>query len=291
MKGLKEASLHCRDLVKRYSREDYLVGLLLPKAAHRATWFAPRALNVELAGVVTGVQSERSKAPASARLAWWRQSLVDVCSGKPAPAHPVLQCLEPEAAAGQLSRGFLVRLVEARMKEVERFGSVPFRTVAELEAFGEEVYSTLGYLSLHAAGVKSVEADHAASHLGKASFISKVIRGVPFHAGRRQCFLPMDLCVEMKLSQEAVFTGLSSEPLIDVVLRLATQGKHHVEHAATIANVPRSAGPFLLEFVALQRFFERLESRYAFDVLGPKFADDSDGMLPLKLWLKRKHPF
>ncbi len=289
--ALKAAGAYCRDMVKRYSREDYLVGLLLPNASHRATWFATRALNVELAGVVTGVQSERSKAPASARLVWWRQSLVDVCSGKQAPAHPVLQCLEPGARAGELSRAFLVRLVEARMKEVERFGSVPFRSLAELEAFGEEVYSSLNYLSLHAAGVKSVEADHTASHLGKASFICKVIRGVPFHAGRRQCFLPMDLCAEKKLSQEAVFTGLSSEPLIEVVLRLATQGKHHVEHAATIANVPRAAGPFLLEFVALQRFFARLESKYAFDVLGPGFADDSDGMLPFKLWLKRKYPF
>ncbi len=289
--GLREAVSYCRDLVRTVSHEEYLVGLLLPRPVHRVTWFGTRALNVELASVVTGLVNERGKEPAAARLVWWRENLVDLCAGSPPAAHPVMQCLEPAVRAGGLSRSFLVRLVEARYKEVERLGAVQFRSVAELEAFGEEVYASLNYLNLHAAGIKSLEADHAASHLGKASFVAKVIRGVPFHASRRQCFLPMDVCAEKRLSQEELFGGRSSAALADVVLRLATQGKHHVEHAATIGKMPREAGPFLLEFVALQRFFERLERVFHFDVMDPAFVGDRDTWLPVRLFLKRKHPF
>jgi NADH dehydrogenase [ubiquinone] 1 alpha subcomplex assembly factor 6 len=240
--------------------------------------------------VVTNVVNERGKELGAARLVWWRENLVDLCAGNAPAAHPVMQCLAPAVQAGGLSRSFLVRLVEARHREVERLGSVQFRSVAELEAFGEEVYASLSYLNLHAADIKSIEADHAASHLGKASFVAKVIRGVPFHASRRQCFLPMDVCAEKRLSQEELFSGHSSAALSDVILRLATQGKHHVEHAATIEKVPREAGPFLLEFVALQRFFERLERVYRFDVMDPAFAGDRDTWLPVQLFLKRKRP-
>ena len=289
--GLREAVSYCRDLVRQVSHEEYLIGLLLPRPMHRVTWFGTRALNVELAGVVTGVINERGKEPAAARLVWWRENLVDMCSGNAAAAHPVMRCLEPAVRGGGLSRSFLVRLVEARHKEVERLGAVQFRSVAELEAFGEDVYASLNYLNLHAAGIKNIEADHAASHLGKASFLAKVIRGIPFHASRRQCFLPMDVCAEKRLSQEELYSGRSSGALSDVVLRLATQGKHHVEHAATIGNVPREAGPFLLEFVALQRFFARLEKQFQFDVMNPAFAGDRDTWLPVRLFLKRKHPF
>lgn len=140
------AVAHCRELVRTAERHDsYLIGLLLPSPAHRRAWFATRALNVELASVVNGVVADRNKEAAIARLVWWKQSVIDVCGGKPAPAHPVLQELQAATVGAKLARSFLVRIVEARLKEVERAGSsVQFRTLAELEEFGEQVYASLG---------------------------------------------------------------------------------------------------------------------------------------------------
>jgi NADH dehydrogenase [ubiquinone] 1 alpha subcomplex assembly factor 6 len=79
------------------------------------------------------------------------------------------------------------------------------------------------YVNMHVAMIKSVEADHCASHIAKASFICKVIRGIKYHASNRQCFIPLSVCAEQKLSQESVYTLRSSEELSDAVLNLASQ--------------------------------------------------------------------
>jgi phytoene/squalene synthetase len=135
----------CRDLVRSVeSRDNYLVGLLLPTPSYRRTWFATRALNVELAQVVSSIVSNRSKEPALARMVWWRESVMDVCIGKPAAAHPVLKELEQCVVGAKLARSFLVRMIDARAKEIERVGaSVQFRSMAELEEFAEQVYASL----------------------------------------------------------------------------------------------------------------------------------------------------
>ncbi len=72
----------------------------------------------------------------------------------------------------------MLRLLDAREEELAR-SSEAFHTVADLEAFGERCYATLLYLALEAASVRSVEADHVASHLGKAAYIGIVLRGLP----------------------------------------------------------------------------------------------------------------
>lgn len=45
------------------------------------------------------------------------------------------------------------------------------------------------------AGVKNVQADHAASHVGKAQGIITCLRATPYHSSRRKVYLPMDICM------------------------------------------------------------------------------------------------
>ena len=49
-------------------------------------------------------------------------------------------------------------------------------------------------------GVKDLHADHAASHIGKAQGIVTCLRATPYHSSRRQVFLPMDVCVQVRLA-------------------------------------------------------------------------------------------
>lgn len=145
------AFAYCRDLVRSAEHsETFLTGLLLPSPPLRRLWFASRALNAELAGVVSNAVRNASSGPsnekelAMARLTWWKQSVIDVCTGKLAPAHPVLQELQSCSVSSKLSRPFLVRVVDARMKELDRVGSaIQFRSMVELEEFAEQVYSSL----------------------------------------------------------------------------------------------------------------------------------------------------
>lgn len=50
--------------------------------------------------------------------------------------------------------------------------------------------------------VKSISADHAASHVGKAQGIVTLIRATPFHAHRNQVYLPTDLMVKVNICQK-----------------------------------------------------------------------------------------
>ena len=63
------------------------------------------------------------------------------------------------------------------------------------------LFPQLLYLQLAAAGVASKEADHAASHLGKAVGITTLLKGTAFHASSRRSYLPLDWCADQRVSQ------------------------------------------------------------------------------------------
>ncbi len=50
---------------------------------------------------------------------------------------------------------------------------------------------------LAAAGVKDVNADHAASHIGKAEGIVTLLRSTPYHRSRRAVMIPMDVVMRV----------------------------------------------------------------------------------------------
>ena len=209
---------------------------------------------------------------------------VHITGDKP-HAHPVLQALEPSIAGGLVSKGFVMRLIEGREEELSRHGaSLQFRRVSDLEDFGEKIYSTLGYLSLQGSGIRSIEADHVLSHLGKASYIANVIRGVHFFSPHRVTFLPGDLCAQIGLSQQKLFEGTESKELTDVIYELASRGNYHVTHAQSIA-VPKAAKPYLMECVVLERFYERLRQE-DFNVYS-SMMKEKDGRLPAMLLLEK----
>ena len=49
------------------------------------------------------------------------------------------------------------------------------------------------YRNLLVTGVRDVQSDHAASHLGKAEGIVTLLRATPYHAHNKKVFLPMEL--------------------------------------------------------------------------------------------------
>lgn len=65
--------------------------------------------------------------------------------------------------------------------------------LADLEEYGEMTQSSLLYLTLETLDVRSVEADHVASHIGKALAIATLLRGTPFHCSAHQRYLPSEV--------------------------------------------------------------------------------------------------
>lgn len=75
----------------------------------------------------------------------------------------------------------------------------------------------------------NVNADHAASHMGKAHGIVTLIRSIPYNAKKRVNTLPEDILMKYGVSTEAVFQGESGKDLKNVIYDVASCGKQHLD--------------------------------------------------------------
>ncbi|MDJ0983100.1 MAG: squalene/phytoene synthase family protein, partial [Kiloniellales bacterium] len=74
-----------------------------------------------------------------------------------------------------------------------------------------------------------------------------LLRALPFHAARRQLYLPQDLMAEAGLEPTEVFAGRSSPALRAVAHRIAVEAEGLLGEARSgRGGLPRAAGPALL---------------------------------------------
>lgn len=113
-------------------------------------------------------------------------------------------------------------------------GGVPFATLDALETYAENTYSSLSYLALESFHRRSLTLDHIASHIGKASGIAAVLRGMPHLArppsGAQQAVVvfPLDVCAEFQVRQEDVLRCAPAAGLADAVFKVATRANDHL---------------------------------------------------------------
>lgn len=129
----------------------------------------------------------------------------------------------------------------------------PYPDLDALETYGEHTYSSLMYLTLANIPLHSLPADHLASHIGKATGIAAVLRGLPLiafpprpnshsnnsalngqlggGAGGRQgaVMLPLDIMVSAGVKEEEVYRrGAEAPGLKDAVFQVATRANDHI---------------------------------------------------------------
>lgn len=115
-------------------------------------------------------------------------------------------------------------------------GGVPFATIDALETYAENTYSSLSYLALESFHRRSLTLDHIASHIGKASGIAAVLRGMPHLAhpppGTQQTaavvVFPLDVCAEFQVRQEDILRCAPAAGLADAVFKVATRANDHL---------------------------------------------------------------
>lgn len=169
---------YCVDLVQNRDREGYLCGLLMPHQSRRS-YFAIRALNVELASIKDGSVSrqaggaERDEGGANmalkVRIQWWRDAIGQIY-GDDYPSsggqsmdesflasmaqstwnNPVVRVLDHAVKEKNLTRRFLERLLEAREDDLD---VKQLNTMDEVVDYGSNTFSSLLYLSLETADV------------------------------------------------------------------------------------------------------------------------------------------
>ncbi|GAB1868706.1 UPF0551 protein C8orf38-like protein [Camponotus japonicus] len=271
-------SEYCLQLVRRNDYENFLCTLLLPHNIKSAA-FAIRAFNVEVAQVEDQVSDNKIGAM---RLQFWTDALNNIYNDQP-PRSPVSLELHRILQRHKLSKRYFKRLIDARLNKLSN--SI-FMDLESLEQYCDYTASSIYFLLLEANGTANVNADHAASHFGKAHGLVTSIRSVPYNARRRIMILPQDVLLKNSVSSESVFQGQSSTGLKDTVFEVASCAKQHLKVATSLKKaMGKDFNAIFLPAVCVENYLEELR-KVDFDVFHPTLQKRK-GFLPLKLFWRK----
>ncbi|KOS20965.1 NADH dehydrogenase (ubiquinone) complex I [Escovopsis weberi] len=256
------ARRYCMTRLQKNDYDAHLIRRFVPPAV-QDTYTALRALNLELVHLPEMVSNPLI---GNMRMNFWKESIEHTFAGQP-PREPICILLhrglqDLEARAGSATRKsirfWLSRLVRTREKHMD---NRPFASVAALEDYAENTYSTIMYATLASMPLRSLHVDHLASHIGKACGIVAVLRGIPVLAAptlasasssssssaaaaaekgnvkppgspavREPCLLlPLDVMAEEGVKEEEVFRqGPRAPGLQDAVFKVATRANDHL---------------------------------------------------------------
>lgn len=243
----------------------YLIRNFVPRSA-QDTYDALRTLNLELARLPETVSNPTIR---QMRIQFWRDAITKTFAGNP-PREPISILLHSaitrlvettgSRTAASSIRFWLLKFLSTRDKHMD---NRPFTSLAALEDYAENTYTTLMYMTLAATPIRSVHLDHLASHIGKACGIAAVLRGVPVLAApprpirtpagvdtppassSQALLLPLDIMAEVGLREEDVFRhGPEAQGLQDAIFKVATRANDHLITAREmLANIQQGEDP------------------------------------------------
>lgn len=229
---LEAAYTYCADLVRAQDRDRFLAGLFAPEVARRHL-MALYAFNLDVARVREQV---REPLPGEVRLAWWRELIEGEGRGA-VEAHPVALALLDTVERFALPKASLVNLIDARIFDLY---DDPMPTLGDLEGYAGETAGALLQLSaMILAGDVAGTMAEASGHGGVAIAQAGLMRAFPIHAGRGQCFLPLDLLARHGLDRDGAVSGRDSPDLRAVFADLRAEARNHLARAgAALTRIP-----------------------------------------------------
>ena len=166
-------------------------------------------------------------------------------------------------------------LIEARRFDLY---DDPMPTLNDLEGYAGETSSSLIQLAaIILTGGRSSQSAEIAGHGGVAWALADLIRALPIHSARGQCYLPADLLDAHEVKRDAVFAGKSSPALLAALGELKSVAHNHVEAVRALSDgLDPGIFPALLPVALVDPELEALD-RSDFDPFGSK-----PGLSPLR---------
>lgn len=277
--AIKKAFSVCKSTVQKYDPEGHIwVNTLQPST--RAPVMMLRALNAEISTIGDSV-SHGGDAMRQIKFQWWKDAITDCFKGREVK-HPVIEALAFCNSIQPLSQYRMLRMLDA--KRVDQCEHRLFQTLQSLEDFSEDTQSQLIYLQLQAVGASSADADHAASHLGKAVGLTSMLRGMHQFLKQGTHYFPVELCAKHKVVPERLLQGeeWDSPGVKEVVYEIASVAHTHLRHSIELhgraENIPKEAKRVMLSNVSCQLFLDALQ-RSDFQLFSPSMK--GGGFSPL----------
>lgn len=255
--ALEAAYDYCADLVRRMDRDRFLACLFAP-ADLRPHLLALHAFSIDVARVREVV---REALPGEMRLVWWREVIEGQGRGA-VEGHPVAYALMDTMQRFSLPPSALINLVDARIFDVY---DDPMPTLNDLEGYAGETSSALVQLAIMILSPEvSSRTGDLAGHTGVAIAMTGLMRSLPIHASRGQCYVPLSMLAAHGGGRKDGLSGPPSPALRAALGELRLRVRHHLERAQaeflTFAREERTAiSPALLPLALVPKDLRALE--------------------------------
>ena len=198
-----DAARYCSETVRTADKDRYLASLFAPDDK-RDHLMALYAFSTEVARI-REVTSE--PAMGEFRLQWWRDTIEHIYRSN-TPEHPIAVQLAKAIEAGDLQSQGFYSLIDARAFDLY---DDPMPSLAALEGYlGETSSALIQMASLILAGPQARQAAESAGHAGVAFGITGLMRALPIHRSRGQCFLPAEMLARSDLTPADIMAGKRS---------------------------------------------------------------------------------
>lgn len=248
---------HCARLVRAADPDRYAAALFAP-GRRRPGLFALYAFALEVAKTRETVSEPML---GEIRLQWWHETLDGITQGE-GSRHPVAKALEAAVRTHDLPMSDLHALIDARTVDLT-LESVPLADEAALEDYAATTAGQLILLAdwiLHRRAL-TPEIAAAARAAGCAWAFTGLLRALPYHAMRRQIFIPRSILGQHRVDLETVFAGCHTAELAAAIADMATRARDHLIIARAF-GVAR--GPAFLYLALCEPYLDKLE-RPGFD--------------------------
>jgi phytoene synthase len=239
------------EAVRAADRDRYLATLYAPEAK-RASLFAIYAFNAEIAAIRDRI---REPLPGEVRLQWWR----DVLDGaRPAEGHPVAEVLLAAIREHALPVVTFQNYLDARIFDLY---DDPMPSRNDLEGYCGETASALIQLAC-----LILDRDAAprfaglAGHAGCAQVIAGLLRLLPIHRSRGQCYVPKDILAAAGVSPAEFLAGDGAAGAVRAVAAMTALGREHLQAFERGARaLPQTLRPAFLPLALTSAYLDLIE--------------------------------
>lgn len=277
---------HCISYVKDTDFNFYLSTLIMPKQIVRSA-FAVRAFNIELLSIGRSRTSDPSSSTISQmKLKFWQDQLKKIYDAQKVDPEgklrlklfePISNELAVAVQHHKLSKSWLNRLIDGRR---QFFSSTQFRTLDELEKCADASMATVYYILLQCMNVKSIDCDHAASHLGKVEMLTGIARNILKQSSQVVFYLPMELLTKHGIAQQDLinFSARVLKPkqnnIKDLTFEICSRANQHLKSARSLNDkIPKECKTIFSSAMHLEVILKNME-KYDFDLMDKRLLND-----------------
>ncbi len=246
-----DAAAHVAELVRTADPDRYLATLYAPEDRRRGL-FALYGFNAEISSVRDRV---REPMAGEIRLQWWRDTIA--AAAEQPTGNPVADELCAAMVRHQLPRKAFDDMLSARIFDLY---DDPMPDRATLEGYcGETASALIQLASLVLDPAAAPRRAEVAGHAGCAVALTGMLRMLPIHISRGQCYVPRDLLAAAGLTAEEFVSAEAGEGHRRAVAAMTALASEHYETFRRGArDLTTSLRPAYLPIALVPRYLDRI---------------------------------